>query len=600
MADHHHHPEPTTNDTMAQHRRPDGTGTGSTSTSTETSPAPHPATTHTDGKHISKKNTNSSYNDNKDEDGDGGLPGAGQAAAALDPGKETRTADGRRVLGEDDAEDALSFGMPEWRKWMILVIILLIQTSMNSNASMYGFAVDGLAEKYEVTPETARLGQMAFLVAYAFGCELWAPWSEEIGRWPTQQASLFLVNIWQISSALSPTFGGVIASRVLGGLSTSGGSVTLGVIADMYRPEDTGFQYAVAFVILSSVGGSPAGAVIGGFVGQYRSVEWIFWTLLIMGGIVQVVHFFLVPETNPFILLDREAKKRRKNGQEVYGPNEVKVKRFSLKETGKIWWRPYYMLLTEPIVIWLSLLSGFSDMLVFVFLEAFTPIFKQYGFETHQIGLAFMGTIVAYIIAYCTYLPVIWHHNKTRKIDPDRLSPESRLWWLLWLAPLLPIGLFGFAWTSFGPDKSHWIAPIIFAAVIGISNYGVYKSSIDYMLAAYGPFGASATGGNDFARDFLAGIAALYAHPFYESVGPKEYHLVYPSTILACMGVIFIIPIYIFYWKGPQIRLRSKFAQELEKSRQERLSRKKRRTSSVAAGAGEKATMKQAQHVEDV
>lgn len=49
----------------------------------------------------------------------------------------------------------------------------------------------------------------------------------------------------------------------------------------MYRPEDTGFQYAVAFVILSSVGGSPAGAVIGGFVGQYRSVEWIFWTLLI-------------------------------------------------------------------------------------------------------------------------------------------------------------------------------------------------------------------------------------------------------------------------------------------------------------------------------
>lgn len=44
-----------------------------------------------------------------------------------------------------------------------------------------------------------------------------------------------------------------------------------------------------------------------------------------MGGIVQVTHFFLVPETNPFILLDREAKKRRKNGQEeVYGPNEVK------------------------------------------------------------------------------------------------------------------------------------------------------------------------------------------------------------------------------------------------------------------------------------
>jgi hypothetical protein len=121
-------------------------------------------------------------------------------------------------------------------------------------------------------------------------------------------------------------------------------------------------------------------------------------------------------------------------------------------------------------------------------------------------------SIVAYVISYCTYLPVIWHHNKTRKVDPDKLSPESRLWWLLFLAPLLPIGLFGFSWTSFGPERSHWIGPVIFACVIGIANYGVYKSSIDYMIAAYGPFAASATGGNDFARDFLAGISALYAH----------------------------------------------------------------------------------------
>lgn len=102
---------------------------------------------------------------------------------------------------------------------------------------------------------TARLGQSMFLIAYAFGCEFWAPWSEELGRKWTQQSSLFLVNIWQISSALSPTFGGVLTSRILGGLSTSGGSITLGIIADLYHPEDTGFQYAVAFVVLSSVGG---------------------------------------------------------------------------------------------------------------------------------------------------------------------------------------------------------------------------------------------------------------------------------------------------------------------------------------------------------
>jgi hypothetical protein len=36
---------------------------------------------------------------------------------------------------------------------------------------------------------------MSFLIAYAFGCEFWAPFSEEFGRWPVMQLSLFFVNI---------------------------------------------------------------------------------------------------------------------------------------------------------------------------------------------------------------------------------------------------------------------------------------------------------------------------------------------------------------------------------------------------------------------
>lgn len=197
------------------------------------------------------------------------------------------------------------------------------------------------------------------------------------------------------------------------------------------------------------------------------------------------------------------------------------------------------------------------------------------------------SSIIGYIISYFTFLPVIWHHNKTRKIDPDKLSPESRLWWLLFLAPLLCIGLFGFAFTSFGPPTVPWIAPLIFTAIIGIANYAVYKSSIDYMIAAYGSVAsASATGGNDLARDFLAGIAALYAHPFYENISHgTRWQLVYPTVILACLAVPIIIPIYIFYYKGKKLRLRSKFAQEIEKARQARLDSKRRR-STAAGGKG--------------
>lgn len=51
--------------------------------------------------------------------------------------------------------------------------------------------------------------------------------------------------------------------------------------------------------------------------------------------------------------------------------------------------------------------------------------------------------------------------------------------------------------------------------------------------------------------------------------------------ILSCLAVLVIIPVYVFYWKGPQIRLKSKFAQELEIARQKRMAR---RRSSAATG----------------
>jgi hypothetical protein len=44
------------------------------------------------------------------------------------------------------------------------------------------------------------------------------------------------------------------------------------------------------------------------------------------------------------------------------------------------------------------------------------------------------------------------------------------------VAPLETIGLFGFAWTSLGPDYGiPWIAPMIFTVMIAMANYGIYK-----------------------------------------------------------------------------------------------------------------------------
>ncbi|KAI4236342.1 MAG: hypothetical protein L6R40_006181 [Gallowayella cf. fulva] len=96
-------------------------------------------------------------------------------------------------------------------------------------------------------------------------------------------------------------------------------------------------------------------------------------------------------------------------------------------------------------------------------------------------------------------------------------------------------------------------------------------ATIDYMIAAYGPYSASATGGNGLARDFLAGVAAMYSMPFYTDIPAfGALQLVWPTIILACLAFLVTIPIFVFYFKGPEIRARSKFAQSLANEREGR------------------------------
>jgi len=273
--------------------------------------------------------------------------------------------------------------------------------------------------------------------------------------------------------------------------------------------------------VFSSVGGSVLGPVVGGFVEAKLAWRWNIWIQLIFGGFVQVLHFFVVPETRSTCMMDKIAKRRRKAGDNnIYGPNEITPfkERINFKEIMVTFYRPFKMFLTEPIVLTLSLLSGFSDALIFMFIQSFALVYKQWGFTTIEIGLAFIPLLIGYFLAWFMFIPAIKRNIAERAAKPndETAQYESRLWWLLYTAPCLPIGLFIFAWTSTGPPL-HWIGSMIAAILVGIANYSIYMATIDYMITAYGPYSASATGGNGWSRDFLAGVLTVPATPFFTS-----------------------------------------------------------------------------------
>ena len=102
-------------------------------------------------------------------------------------------------------------------------------------------------------------------------------------------------------------------------------------------------------------------------------------------------------------------------------------------------------------------------------------------------------------------------------------------------------------------------------------------ATIDYMICAYGPYSASATGGNGWSRDceqpdhpilvytltfiVLAGVLTVPATPFFSNIGDKP--LEYGNTILFCIASVLVVAVYVIYWKGPVLRKRSPFAQQL-------------------------------------
>jgi hypothetical protein len=168
---------------------------------------------------------------------------------------------------------------------------------------------------------------------------------------------------------------------------------------------------------------------------------------------------------------------------------------------------------------------------------------------------------------YFAFFPVVVRYN-TRRSRGDTLAPEVRLKPLLFHIVLLPVGLLICAFVAAGPPL-HWAGVVVASVLIGIANFAIYYATIDYMIAVYGPYAASATGGNGFMRDFLAGLCSFYIGPMYRDLGVRNSYLV-----LFWLAVLFCLPGSVLYFKGSAIRARSKFANELalEKEGQEKSS----------------------------
>lgn len=215
-----------------------------------------------------------------------------------------------------------------------------------------------------------------------------APLSEIYGRQVIYATTMFLAVVFIIPCAVTDSVAVLLVFRALDGIAFSAPMTLVGgTLADMWKAEERGIPMA-AFSAAPFIG--PAiGPLIGGFLSDATGWRWLYWIQVILAFVVWILIGFTVPETYAPILLQRRAKKMRKETKAQEYVTEQELDKRPVSERLRIFLiRPFQLLFGELIVFLISLYMSVLYGLLYMFFVAYPIIFqKGKGYSASTTGL---------------------------------------------------------------------------------------------------------------------------------------------------------------------------------------------------------------------
>ncbi|KAK4147510.1 major facilitator superfamily domain-containing protein [Dichotomopilus funicola] len=452
-------------DTLHRERSTNGWGCDNIATDDAGNPiAPynHPASS------SSRKNSNAGKNlaNGGPEDPEAGLAAA--AAGANDVAER----DPFEVGWEGgDADPLCPRSFPTWRKWLIIAITSVGSFCVTNASASYTATYAQMNAEFNTTQLVATLGLSTFVLGIALG-PFWSPLAEFYGRRPIYLCSFAGFIIWLIPSAVAQNIQTMIIARFFQGLAGSAFlSVSGGTVGDLFTRETMLAPMAI-FALAPFIGPS-TGPLVGGLINTYTNWRWTHYVLLIWASVLLVTIALFVPETYHPVLLKRKAEKLRKTtGDDRWRAPIEKMTRSVSRTVAHSLLRPFQILMFEPMALVLNIYTAVLLGLLYLFFGAFPLVFRtNHGFNLWQIGLTFMGLLVAMIVAclstpYWTRLRRAMVAKRHRETGVLKDEPEDQLPPVICGAPLITGGLFWFGFTTY--PNIHWIVPIIGSGIFGL------------------------------------------------------------------------------------------------------------------------------------
>ncbi|CZT15679.1 related to benomyl/methotrexate resistance protein [Ramularia collo-cygni] len=455
--------------------------------------------------------------------------------------------------GEGDPFDPRN--RPILTKWCIVLIVAASSLCVTCASSIYTSTYRQVEAEFGVSRLVATLGLTIYVCGLGLGPMILSPLSEFYGRRNIYICAFGMFVIWLIPCALAKNIETLLIARFFDGLAGSAFlSVAGGTVGDLFSKEQLSLPMMV--YTASPFLGPEVGPVVGGFINQFTDWRWSFYVLIIWSAVQWILIVLFVPETYPPVMLRGKAIRLRKESGDDRWKAPIEIMSRSVSRT--VMWsciRPFQLLFFEQMCLSLCCLSAVLLGILYLFFGAFAVVFQNnHGFNEWQIGLSFLGILVGMLLGVgCDPL---WRRNYNRLVDKnDGISePEFRLPPTIMGALVVPISLFGFAWTTY--SRIHWIVPIVWSAVFGVGNIFVFSGVFTFLVEAYPQYAASALAANSFARSSFAAAFPLFGVQMYHQLGYQ-----WASSLLGFIALALSPFPYVFFRIGKRIRSRSRFAQ---------------------------------------
>ncbi|KAF2141709.1 uncharacterized protein K452DRAFT_228429 [Aplosporella prunicola CBS 121167] len=392
-----------------------------------------------------------------------------------------------------------------------------------------------------------------FLLA-GWGCLFWQPLALQYGKRPVYLSTILATCAIMVWAPYTKTNGQWISNKVLQGFFAAPIESLCEIsVTDIYFTHERG-RYIGLYALLLA-GSNYLAPVLGGFINDGQSWEWVLYWCAIFNALGFVFLFFFMEETNYVrhtlgntTPTESEIPSAAGNDTEKKGslpqlststveagepqPRSHKTYWDKLKlfqaadlhkknELARMVLRPL-IFLTFPVIFYAGFSYG-SNLVWFNVLNATASLILggTYNFRASMVGLSYVSPLIGVALgsAYTGWLGDRWAMWKARR-NGGVMEPEHRLWLFAPSLILVPGGLI--LWGVGAAEGVHWFGCVFAMGVVALTNTLGIQLSCSYAIDSYRALSGEAMVTVILVRNTMSFAIGYGITPWVDGMGLRD------------------------------------------------------------------------------